>query len=114
LALAAAGGPAWSAALAAGTALSALGAAAEARRRHVRLRGALRLLEAAAEPVDTARYACAGADGPRAAGRPTAGADGGRIRVDADGVYRYTLTGAGAQAAEDFTTALDEVLAPDR
>ncbi|MFC7744793.1 DEAD/DEAH box helicase family protein [Nocardiopsis composta] len=76
LALAAAGGPAWPAALAAGTALSALGAAAEARRRHVRLRGALRLLEAAAEPVDTARYACAVADGLRAAGRSTAGAEG--------------------------------------
>ncbi|WP_017595997.1 DEAD/DEAH box helicase family protein [Nocardiopsis potens] len=84
----------------------------EGRREQARVRGVVRMQEIAAEPVDTARYASAVADGLRAAGRSEAGAEAVRIRVDADGVYRYTLTGAGATAAEEFATALDEVLAP--
>jgi superfamily II DNA or RNA helicase len=100
-----------------------------------RVDAAVALLREAAEPVDTVRYACAVADALRAAGHTGAGAEGVRVRVDGDGVYRFTLAGVpdaasgptpggargvrgvggavdAAGAAAAFTTALDEVLGP--
>ena len=77
-----------------------------------RWRGARSLLARAAQPVDTGRYACAVADALRATGRSSTGAEHVQVHADTDGVYRYTLTGAGPEAAADFTDALDELLAP--
>ncbi|MEE2039870.1 DEAD/DEAH box helicase family protein [Nocardiopsis sp. CT-R113] len=89
-----------------------LGAASFAAVRHRRISEAASLLRRAAEPVDTTRYACAVADTLHATGRAAVGAKGVRAHVDTDGVYRFTLTGAGPEAAEAFATALDEVLGP--
>lgn len=85
---------------------------AVAAHRGDRLRRTVEFLNRAAEPVAPSRYACAVADALRAAGHSPVGAEGVRVHVDTDGVYRFTLTGAGPGAAEEFTTALDEVLGP--
>lgn len=77
-----------------------------------RYRGARSLLSRAARPVDTGRYACAVADALRTTKHASTGAEHVRVHVDTDGVYRYTLTGSGPEAAADFAEALDEVLAP--
>lgn len=82
-----------------------------AHRTH-RLRRTVELLGRAAEPVAPSRYACAVADALRAAGHSPTGAEGVRVHVDTDGVYRFTLAGAGPDVAGRFTTALDEVLGP--
>ncbi|CAL9482203.1 hypothetical protein SUDANB121_03077 [Nocardiopsis dassonvillei] len=73
-----------------------------------RLRRARELLAEAAEPDDAVRYACAVAEALRGTGRSTAGAAGVRVRVDTDGVYRFTLS----DAAEDFATSLEELVGP--
>ena len=112
LVLAVAGIPGWPLAGAVGAGLVLAAAATQRSTARRRLRAALGRLQAAARPVDTARYACAVADALKALGRPGAGAQDVRISVDADGVYRYTLTDAGPEAAEEFTEALDELLAP--
>ncbi|WP_431867923.1 DEAD/DEAH box helicase family protein [Nocardiopsis eucommiae] len=75
-----------------------------------RRREAARVRAAAREPVGTARYACAVADALRRAGRSATGAEGVRVHVDTDGVYRFTLTDPGS--AELFAESLDEVLGP--
>lgn len=113
LVAAVAGIPGWPVVAVAGAGL-VLAAAATLRRAAARrrMREALGRLREAARPVDTARYACAVADALKDLGRSGAGARDVRISVDADGVYRYTLTGAGPEAAEEFTEALDELLAP--
>ncbi|MBR8742221.1 DEAD/DEAH box helicase family protein [Nocardiopsis sp. MG754419] len=73
-------------------------------------REAERLRSLARRPVDTSRYACAVAEALRSVGLSDTGAEGIRVHVDTDGVYRFTLTDPGA--AELFTESLDEVLGP--
>ncbi len=75
-----------------------------------RQREAARVRALAREPVGTSRYACAVADALRWAGRSATGAEGVRVHVDTDGVYRFTLTDPGS--AELFTESLDETLGP--
>ncbi|WP_017611692.1 DEAD/DEAH box helicase family protein [Nocardiopsis salina] len=94
----------------AGAAVCAAAAGAlELRRRH---RHAARVLAEAALPVETARYAAALADALHGAGHAPVGAQGVRVHCDTDGIYRFTLTGAGSRAADHFAQGLEEVLAP--
>ncbi|WP_026119387.1 DEAD/DEAH box helicase family protein [Nocardiopsis ganjiahuensis] len=64
----------------------------------------------AEQPVETIRYACAVADALRGAEHSRTGAEGVRVHVDTDGVYRFTLTDP--ESSELFAEALDEVLGP--
>ncbi|QUX26308.1 DEAD/DEAH box helicase family protein [Nocardiopsis sp. MT53] len=77
-------------------------------RRAARVRRARELIAEAAGPDDAVRYACAVADTLRGMGRSATGASGVRVHIDTDGVYRFTLP----DAAEDFATALEELLGP--
>lgn len=73
-------------------------------------REAARLRSLARRPVDTSYYACAVAEALCSADLSDTGAQGVRVHVDTDGVYRFTLTDPGS--AELFAESLDEVLAP--
>ncbi|PWV47964.1 DEAD/DEAH box helicase family protein [Nocardiopsis sp. L17-MgMaSL7] len=75
-----------------------------------RQREAARVRSLAREPVGTSRYACAVADALHWAGRSDTGAEGVRVHVDTDGVYRFTLADPGS--AELFAESLDETLGP--
>lgn len=76
----------------------------------VKRREAERIRSLAGRPVETSRYACAVADALRWAGHSASGAEGVRVHVDTDGVYRFTL--ADPESAELFTESLDETLGP--
>ena len=70
------------------------------------------LAAVAADPADLADLARAVADGLQQAGLSPIGADGVRLEVDPNGVYRVSLAGVDSATSAVFATALDEVLAP--
>ncbi|PRX97364.1 DEAD/DEAH box helicase family protein [Allonocardiopsis opalescens] len=81
------------------------------RARAERRARAAELLDLAAEP-GLARFAYAVADALKAAGHSSAGAEGVRLRLDADGTYQLSLAGAGPESSQVFAEALDEVVSP--
>lgn len=94
----------------AGGVLAALGGAALRLRNHLRHGAAL--LRAGGEAPSVARIASAVADGLRAAGLTSRGADAVEVVLDDDGVYRCVLRGVPEAEAAAFATALDEAVSP--
>ncbi|MFB9831829.1 DEAD/DEAH box helicase, partial [Actinoallomurus acaciae] len=81
-------------------------------RRGRALRRAERLLEEAMGEPPLLRFACAVADGLKAAGLSRHGAEGVVARAEPDGSYRLSLAAVDAVTSERFALALDEVLSP--
>lgn len=81
-------------------------------RRTRALRRAERLLEEAAGDPPLLRFACAVADGLRAADLSRRGAEGVVARAEPDGTYRFSLSAVDTATSERFALALDEVLSP--